>query len=90
MDLLLGVGVPVKWARGGPIDVVPLLASVAAVLITRFVIGVRLTPVTVILAVTGGSAWAWAIAVWGIELPTLIAIVVVLLAKLMAAPARAA
>ena len=57
-----------------PIDVVPLLAVVAAVLVTRYVIGARLSPVTLILAATGGSAWVWAIAVWGIELPTLAAV----------------
>jgi hypothetical protein len=74
VELLLAVGVPIRWPRGGPIDVVPLLAVVAAVLVTRFVIGARLTPVTFILAATYGSAWAWAIAVWGIELPTFAAV----------------
>lgn len=56
---------------------VPLLAVVVAVLITRFVIGARLTPVTFILAATCGSAWAWAIAVWGVELPTLAAVLTI-------------
>jgi hypothetical protein len=90
VDVLLAVGVPVRWARGGPIDVVPLIAAIAAVLITRFMIGLRLTPVTFILAVTGGSAWAWGIAVWGLELPTLIALVIVVLVGLWTRPARAA
>ena len=76
MDVLLAVGVPIRWARGGPIDVVPLLAAVAAILIARFVIRARLTPVTFIAAVASGSAWALAITIWGIELPTLAAVVV--------------
>src|ERR687892_2549711 len=74
VNLVLAVGVPIRWARGGPIDVVPLLAVVAAVLVTRFVIGARLTPVSFILAATCGSAWALAITIWGIELPTLAAV----------------
>ena len=78
MDALLAVGVPIRWARGGPIDLVPLLAAVAAVLVTRFVIGARITPVTFILAVACGSTWAWAIAAWGVELPTLAAVLVTL------------
>ena len=90
MDALLAVGVPIRWARGGPIDLVPLLAAVAAVLITRFVIGARITPVTFILAVTCGSTWAWAIAAWGIELPTLAAVLVTAALTLTVGRARAA
>ena len=90
MELLLAVGVPIRWARGGPIDVVPLLAVIGAVLVTRFVIGTRLTPVTFILAVTAGSAWAWAIAVWGIEPPTLAAVVAIAVLSRSVERARAA
>jgi hypothetical protein len=82
------MGVPVQWARGGPIDVVPLLAVIVAVLVTRFVIGARLTPVTVILALTAGSAWALAIDLWDVELPTLVAVAVT--AALMLTVARRA
>ena len=75
MEPFLAVGVPVRWTRGGPVDFVPLLALVAAVLVARFVIGARLTPVTFTVAATCGASWAWAIAVWGIELPSLAAVI---------------
>ncbi len=90
VDLLLAVGVPIRWARGGPIDVVPLLAVVAAVLVTRFVIGARLTPVSFILAATCGSAWALAITIWGIELPTLAAVLTTAVLTVSVERARAA
>src|ERR687892_730666 len=92
VELLLAVGVPIRWARGGPIDVVPLLAVAAPGLVTRFVIGARLTPVSFILAATCGSAWALAITIWGIELPTLAAVLttaVLTVSVERAPPARA-
>ena len=75
MEALVAVGVPYRWARGGPVDLLPLVAALVALFILRFVIGARLTPVTGIVAATCGAAWAWAIAVWGIEMPTLAAVI---------------
>lgn len=73
----LALGVPLRWADAGPADVTPLLAILGAVLIARFVIGARLTILTVTLAAGAGAAWAAALTNWGFTIPTLMAVLVV-------------
>jgi hypothetical protein len=71
MSALVGLGVSVPWAHAGPADFTPLLAVAGAVLVVRFLIGLRLTMLTVTAAVLAGSLWAAAVAQWGFSLPTL-------------------
>jgi hypothetical protein len=71
MSALVGLGVSVQWAHAGPADFTPILAVAGAVLVVRFLIGLRLSVLTVTVAVLGGSLWAAAVAQWGFSLPTL-------------------
>jgi hypothetical protein len=70
----LALGVSIPWARSGPADFTPLLAMVAAVLVARFVVGVRLTLPVAVVAAAAGAAWAAAIPTFGTSVPTLAAI----------------
>ncbi|MGH9247165.1 MAG: hypothetical protein ACRD29_23165 [Acidimicrobiales bacterium] len=83
----LALGGPAPWARAGPADLTPLVAMVAAVLILRFVVGVRLTVMTATLAVCAGALWASIIERWGVALPS--AAAAVLLTGLRTAVGRA-
>jgi hypothetical protein len=73
----LALGVSIKWSPAGPADFTPLLAMMAAILVARFVAGIRLGPVSTVLAAGVGAAWAGAIPQWGLAVPTLIVIVLV-------------
>jgi hypothetical protein len=72
---LLALGVSIRWAEAGPADFTPLLSMMAAVLVVRFVVGLRLGPITAVAAAGAGAAWAAAVPPWGIALPTLVVIV---------------
>jgi hypothetical protein len=72
---LLALGVSIRWAEAGPADFTPLLAMLTAVLVVRFVIGLRLGPITTVAAAGAGAAWAAAVPPLGIAVPTLVAIV---------------
>jgi hypothetical protein len=85
----LGLGVSIRWADPGPADFTPLLAMVAAVLVVRFVIGLRLGALTTVSAVAGGAAWAAAIPRWGLVIPTLIVVIAVAALRLWAGRPRA-
>ncbi len=80
----LALGVSIRWAHAGPADFTPLLAILAAVLVTRFVIGFRLTMMTSFAAVACGAAWAAALPRWGFTVPTLGAILAVSALRLWA------
>lgn len=71
MIALLGLGIAVRWAHAGPADFTPILAVLGAVLVARFLFGLRLTVLTVTVAALCGSLWAAAVAEWGFTLPTL-------------------
>ncbi|MGH2545421.1 MAG: hypothetical protein ACRDHJ_00905 [Actinomycetota bacterium] len=71
MSTLLALGVSVRWAGEGPADLTPFLGALAGILVVRFLLGHRLTIITVTVAVLGGTLWAAAIAEWGFSLPTL-------------------
>jgi hypothetical protein len=83
---LLALGVSIRWTDAGPADFTPLLAILAAILVVRFAVGLRLTPVTVMAAVFAGALWAAAIARWGFSLPTLAVIGVVVAGSLSVRP----
>jgi hypothetical protein len=73
----LGLGVSVRWAAAGPADFTPLLAMLAAVLVARFVIRLRLTVMSTVVAAGIGAAWAAALELWGFSAPTLMVILLV-------------
>jgi hypothetical protein len=77
MTAALALGVSMRWAQPGPADFTPVLAIVAAILVARFVIGARLTMLTLVVAAAAGAAWAAAIPQWGFTAPTLAAVLAV-------------
>jgi hypothetical protein len=85
---VLALGVSVPWARSGPPDFMPLLAIAGALVIVRFAIGIRLTPVRALATAAGGAAWAAAVGSVGFAVPTVIAIAVVACLLLAAGSAR--
>lgn len=74
MSASLALGVSIRWAGDGSADFTPILAILAGILVVRFVLGHRLTMITVTVAVLAGALWAAAIAEWGVSLPTLAAV----------------
>jgi hypothetical protein len=86
----LALGVSIRWARTGPVDLTPLLAMLIAVLVTRFVFGVRLGAVTTVAAAATGAAWAAAIPRFGLSVPTLLALVALTALRWVSRPAHPA
>jgi hypothetical protein len=84
----LALGVSIRWAHAGPADFTPLLAMIAAILVARFVVGVRLGAVSTLMAAGAGAAWAAAIPRWGVTVPTLLALAVVAAAGAWAGRSR--
>lgn len=84
----LALGVPVRWAEAGPADFTPLLAMLAAVLVARFVVGLRLGAVSTVMAAAAGAAWAAAIPQFGLGAPTLVAVAVMVALGRWGGPAR--
>ncbi|HZB04388.1 MAG TPA: hypothetical protein VE737_08715 [Actinomycetota bacterium] len=78
----LALGVALRWAQPGPADFTPLLSMLAGVVIARFVVGIRLGPMSTVTAAGVGAAWAGALPYWGVALPTLLVIVIVAIARL--------
>ena len=70
----LSLGAPIRWAHAGPLDLTPLMAIVAAVLVMRFVLGVGVTMMTFMLAATAGALWAYAAQTWGLVWPSAVAV----------------
>ncbi len=71
---ILALGVPIRWADAGPADFLPFIAMLAAVVIARFLLGVRMTVMTFVLSLAVGAAWASAVGRWGWTMPTLAAV----------------
>jgi hypothetical protein len=86
LTTLLALGVPVRWAGEGPADLTPVLGALAGVMVVRFLLGHRLTIITVTMAILGGTLWTAAIAEWGFSLPTLAALAVVAVGMLRPQP----
>jgi hypothetical protein len=80
----LALGVSLRWAQPGPADFAPVLSMIAGVMIARFVVGIRLGPMSTVTAAGVGAAWAAAIPHWGVALPTLMAMALVAGARLWA------
>jgi hypothetical protein len=69
-------------------DFKPLIASIVALLVARFVLGFTLTWVTAAIAFLAGTTWGWAVDAWGVVLPT--ALVIIVLAIALSRPRRRA
>jgi hypothetical protein len=67
----------------------PLLAMVAAVLVARFVLGVRMTAMTFVMCLAIGAAWSSAVARWGWTIPSLAATLLMLAVSVWVATRRA-
>jgi hypothetical protein len=87
---LLALGVSIRWARAGPVDITPLLAMAAAVFVARFVFGMRLGPITTVAAAAAGAAWAAAVPQFGLSVPTLVALVALTALRWVSRPAHPA
>jgi len=59
-------------------DLTPLVSIVVAILLARFVVRLPVTPMTGVLAAFAGSLWAALAQAWGIEPPSIVALVLVL------------
>ena len=86
----LALGVSIRWARTGPVDFTPLVAMLVAVLVARFVCGVRLGAVTTVAAAATGAAWAATIPEFGLSVPTLLALVALTALRWASRPAHPA
>ena len=77
MAAVLGYGVsPFPVHPHG--DLTPIVAILTGLLIARFVVGMRLTPMSAVFAAFGGALWAYLAQAWGLTLPSLVALIVVL------------
>ena len=73
MSLAYGMSIPPQAQH---VDLTPLTAMVAALLLVRFVVGKRLTPLSGIQAVFAGALWAYLAEPWGLVVPSALAVVV--------------
>jgi hypothetical protein len=86
----LALGVALRWAQPGPADFAPLLSMIVGVLTARFVVGIRLGPMSMVTAAGVGAAWAAALPYWGLPVPTLMVIAIVAVARLWVYRSRVA
>jgi len=63
------------------LDLTPLTAIVASILIARFLIGLRLSPPTVVGAAFAGALWAYLAEPWGLVRPSMIALLLVIVLR---------
>jgi hypothetical protein len=59
------------------LDLTPLTAIVVAILIARFMIGLRLSPPTVVGAAFAGALWAYLAEPWGLAGPSVVALLII-------------
>jgi hypothetical protein len=86
----LALGVSLRWAQPGPADFAPLLSMIAGVVIARFVVGIRLGPMSTVAAAGVGASWAAALPHWGVALPTLMVMAILVVARLWVDRSRVA
>lgn len=86
----LAIGVAIRWARPGPFDFTPLVAMLVAVVVARFVFGVRLGAVSTVAAAAIGAAWAATIPEFGVSVPTLLGLVALTALRWVSRPAHPA
>jgi hypothetical protein len=73
--LAYGMSVP-----PGPrhLDLTPLTAIVTAILVARFLVGLRLSPPTVVGAAFAGALWAYLTEPWGLVVPSTAALLLIM------------
>ena len=79
---VLRYGVP--FYPGAPqLDLTPLVSIVGAVVVVRFFVGLRLTPMSLTMAAFGGALWSYLVVGRGFAMPSLAALVVVVSLRLI-------
>jgi len=80
MSSLLAYGMSIQ---PGPrhLDLTPVVAILAAILIVRFVIGLALTPPTLVGAAFAGALWAYLAEPLGVATPTLVAFLLIVVIR---------
>lgn len=80
MSSLLAYGMSIQ---PGPrhLDLTPLVAILAAILIARFLVGLALTPPTVVGAAFAGALWAYLAEPWGIAAPSMAAFLLIVVLR---------
>ena len=73
MGSVLATGGMVVRPVAGRIDITPLITVLIALLVVRFVLGVRMTWPAVGVVVGLGTILGWAIGAWGVVTPSAIA-----------------
>lgn len=76
MIFLLAYGVSIPPAARH-LDLTPLLAIIGGIVIARFVVGARLTPMTAVWAAFCGALWAYLAERWGLVPPSLAVLLLV-------------
>jgi hypothetical protein len=76
--LAYGMSVP-----PGPrhLDLTPLIAIVTAIVIARFLVGLKLTPPTVAGAAFVGALWAYLAEPWGLVTPSSLALLLIVVLR---------
>jgi hypothetical protein len=62
-------------------DLAPMLAILSALAIARFVVGLRLTPMSGVVAAFAGALWAFLVPGWGLVPPSVAALTLILSAR---------
>jgi len=80
MSAVLAYGMSVA---PGPrhLDLTPLVAIVTAIVIARFLVGLRLTPPTVAGAAFAGALWAFLAEPWGLLAPSSLALLLIVVLR---------
>jgi hypothetical protein len=80
MSTVLAYGMSVP---PGPrhLDLTPLMAIVTAIVIARFLVGLKLTPRTVASAAFVGALWAYLAEPWGLVAPSLLALLLIVVLR---------
>lgn len=78
---MVGFGVD-SWpsAAQAVYDFKPLIGTIVALFVARFVLGFTLTWATATVAFLAGTAWGWAVDWWGVVVPTALAVIVLAIA----------
>lgn len=79
--MVLGYGMSIPPPELRHADLTPLIAMIAAILLVRFVVGIRLTPMSAVQAAFVGALWAYLAEPWGLVIPSALAVVVVALLR---------
>jgi hypothetical protein len=80
VESLFGYGV---WIPPAPrhLDLTPLVAILTALVIARFVVGVRLSPPTAVGAAFVGALWAYLAQPLGLVIPSMAALLLVIVLR---------